>query len=152
VTTPVRSCRRRAARGDAGAAAVILVVLAPVLFALAGLVLDGGRAIAARQQAADLAEQAARAGAGALDVTTLRATGQDTINPAAARAAGCRYVSVSQPGAGCTVTVSGEQVTVTVSLTTPTVLLGLIGINTFHSTGWASAQAVTGIGTPEGGR
>jgi Flp pilus assembly protein TadG len=136
-------------RDDAGAAAVILVVLAPVLFALAGLVLDGGRAIAARQQAADLAEQAARAGADSLDVNTLRATGQDTINPAAAQAAACRYVTVSEPGSGCTVAVSGGQVTVTVATSTPTVLLGLIGINTFHTTGWASADAITGITTPD---
>jgi Flp pilus assembly protein TadG len=150
MTRSDRQARRRDLRADGGAAAVLLVLLTPVFLALAGLVLDGGRAIAARQQAADLAEQAARAGAGALDVTTLRASGQDTINPAAAQAAACRYVTLSQPGDGCRATVTAGQVTVTVATSTPTVLLGLIGINTFHTTGWATATAVTGISTPDG--
>lgn len=147
-----RPARERNTHADSGAAAVLLVLLTPVFLALAGLVLDGGRAIAGRQHAADLAEQAARAGAQNLNVTALRATGVDTINPVAATAAACRYVTTVQPGAGCATTVTATQVTVTVTTRTPTVLLGLIGINTFHSAGSASAQAITGIATQDGTR
>ena len=43
------------------------------LFALAGLVLDGGAALTAHGRAADVAQQAARAGADALDGASLRA-------------------------------------------------------------------------------
>ena len=139
----------RAVRDDSGAAAVILVLLTPVLFALAGLVLDGGRAIAARQHAADLAEQAARAGVDMVDVTTLRSTGTDTVDPAGGVAAACRYVAAADPGAGCEAVVHGASVTVRVTTTTPTVLLGLVGVNRLHAAGTATAAPATGVVTGE---
>jgi Flp pilus assembly protein TadG len=137
-------------RDDTGAAAVILVLLTPVLFALAGLVLDGGRAIVARQRAADVAEQAARVGVDGLDVATLRATGVDTIDAAAAREAACRYVETSSPGAGCTVHTGVDTVTVEVTTRTPTVLLGLIGVDSLHAAATATAAPATGVTTAEG--
>lgn len=137
-------------RDDSGAAAVILVLLTPVFFALAGLVLDGGRAIAARQRAADIAEQAARAGVDALDVATLRATGTDRIDADAARAAACRYVTTAAPDAGCTVQVAADAVTVVVTSRTPTVLLGLVGVNSLHAAATATAAPVIGVRTAEG--
>jgi len=143
------SVTRRLTR-DAGAAAIILVLLTPVLFALAGLVVDGGRALAARQRAADIAEQAARAGVDALDVATLRATGADTIDASAAQAAACRYVTTAAAGAGCTVRVGTDTVTVEVTTHTPTVLLGLIGVNTLHAASTATAAPATGVRTAEG--
>ena len=139
----------RSAREDTGAAAVILVLLTPVLFALAGLVLDGGRAITARQRAADIAEQAARAGVDALDVTTLRAHGIDTIDPVGAAAAACRSVTTADPSAGCHVDVRGDTMTVDVTTTTPTVLLGLVGITRLHAAGTATAAPTTGVVTGE---
>lgn len=142
--------RRRRPGADRGAAAVILVLLTPVLFGLAGLVLDGGRAITARQRAADLAEQAARAGADTLDVGRLRATGVDAVDPAAARAAACGYVAIAEPGDGCTVTVTGNRVRVAVATRTATVLLGLVGIDAFHVAGAASAVPVRGVRTRQG--
>ena len=141
---------RRVAGDDRGAAAVMLVLLTPVFFALAGLVLDGGRAITARQGAADLAEQAARAGVNALDVSTLRASGVDTVDPDAARNAACRYLTAAAPGAGCSVTVTGARVRVTVTTRTSTVLLGLIGVDSFHAAGSATATPVRGVLTEEG--
>ena len=142
--------RPRLADNDTGAAAVILVLLTPVLFALAGLILDGGRAIAARQRAADLAEQAARAGVDALDVTALRATGADTIDAASARAAACRYLATAAPGAGCTVVTGTNTVTVEVTTRTPTVLLGLIGVNSLRAASTATAAPTIGVRTGEG--
>lgn len=142
--------RMRVLTNDTGAAAVILVLLTPVLFALAGLVLDGGRAIAGRQRAADLAEQAARAGVDALDVSALRATGADTLDAARARAAACRYLTAAAPGAGCAVVTSSDRVTVTVTTRTPTVLLGLIGVNALHAASTASAKPAIGVATAEG--
>ena len=135
---------------DTGAAAVMIVLLAPVFFAVAGFVLDGGRAIAARQAAADLAEQAARAGADRLDVDQLRGHGTEAIDTSSAQQAACRYIALAAPTARCTATVTAEQVAVTVRTQTRTVLLGLIGIDVFHTGGTATARAVTGIATPEG--
>jgi Flp pilus assembly protein TadG len=145
---------------DEGAAAVLVLVLTPALFALGGLVLDGGRHLSARQQAADLAEQAARAGADHLDVSALRTAGQaasvDTgsssrLDGPAAKAAACRFVTTTDPAAVCTATVSdtpdGQRLTVRVRTTTSTVLLGLIGVNQLHTDATGSALAVTGIRT-----
>lgn len=138
-------------RADAGAATVLLLLLIPALFALGGLLIDGGTHLAARQRAADLAEQAARAGADRLDTSRLRATGIQTLDTAAARTAACRYVRTVEPDATCTAEVlpaaSGQQVQVRIRTVTPTVLFGLLGINTLHTDALGSAQAVTGIRT-----
>ncbi|GIH74393.1 pilus assembly protein TadG-related protein [Planobispora longispora] len=53
---------------------VFTVLFSLVVFLLAGLLVDGGAAINARLRAADVAEQAARAGADQIDVEYLRET------------------------------------------------------------------------------
>ncbi len=142
---------RRACRGDDGVASVIVVLLTGALLALAGLVWDGGRAITARQLAADLAEQAARAGADDVDVSTLRATGADTVDvPAAVRDA-CHYVAVTAPGVTCQAAATAGAVTVNVTTRTPTAVLGVVGINTLTTHGHATAAAVRGVTTRFGG-
>lgn len=136
-------------RKDDGAAAVVLLLLTPALFGLAGLVLDGGRQLAARQQAADLAEQAARAGADHLDVSTLRATGTSGVSSFAAQAAACTYVTTADPAASCSATVitspAGQQVRVRVRTSNATVLLALIGVHRLLTDATGTATAVTGI-------
>lgn len=144
------------ARREEGAAAVIVLLLAPALFALGGLVLDGGTHLAARQRAAGLAEQAARAGADTLDTSTLRGTGNSRLDPTRATNAACRYVRTVEPDATCTATVrdtpTGQEVEVRVRGRTSTVLLGLVGVNTLRTDALGTAQPVTGIRTrtPEG--
>jgi Flp pilus assembly protein TadG len=153
MTRPQRTPHHRNAhqgRGaEDGAVTVLLLLLTPALFGLAGLVLDGGTHLAARQHAAGLAEQAARAGADQLDTTALRATGSPRVDEAAARSMACRYVRAAEPDATCTVAVTatptGPEVAVRIQTTTATVLLGLIGVNTLHTDAQATAQAVTGI-------
>lgn len=139
----------RCSRKEEGAAAVVLLLLTPALFGLAGLVLDGGRQLAARQQAADLAEQAARAGADHLDVSALRATGTSAVSSSAAQAAACTYVTTAEPAASCSATVitspSGQQVQVRVRTSSPTVLLTLVGVDRLHTDATGTATAVTGI-------
>lgn len=136
---------------DGGAVSVLVLLLTPMLLALAGLVWDGGLAISARQQAADLAEQAARAGADQLDLDAARASGSNLIDTARARAAACRYVQVAAPGVGCQATATGQQVTVQVATTTSTALLGLIGLPTLTSHGHATARPVQGVLTEDRG-
>jgi Flp pilus assembly protein TadG len=149
--TPSR--RRPGAPGthDSGAATVLLLLLTPALFALAGLVLDGGRQLTARQHAADLAEQAARAGADQLDTATLRATGTTQLDADTVARVACHFVSTVEPTATCIASIQrspqGSQVQVQVRTVQRTVMLGLIGINAFHTAGTATAQPVTGIRT-----
>ena len=141
------------ARGEDGAAAVIILLLTPALFALGGLVLDGGTHLAARHRAAGLAEQAARAGADTLDTNALRSTGTARLETDRAKQAACRYVRTVEPDTTCTATVrttpTGQEVYVRVQGRTATVLLGLVGVNTLRTDGVGTAQPVTGIRTRE---
>lgn len=139
----------RMLRDDRGVVSVIVVLLAGAMFAVAGLVWDGGRAITGRQHAADLAEQAARAGANDLDVNALRVGGGDVIDGPRAIADACRYVQVADPRAGCSATATGSTVTVHVTTHTPTVLLGIVGLSSLTTHGYATASAVRGVITGE---
>lgn len=134
--------------GDRGSITGYLVVITFALFALAGLVLDGGAALTARGLAADVAQQAARAGADALDVTSLR-TGTPaglTANPAAARAAAQAVLSAA--GVRGEVTVTGSQVTVSARASKPTAILAIVGVDEVG--GSATATAIPLHGTTTG--
>lgn len=145
--------RRRAGQGDPeqGSVAVWLLLIAPTLFAFAGLVLDGGRTISARQDAANLAEQAARTAVDQLSDGS-RAAGVDSqfrqIDPGAARTAACSYVGSARPGASCSTTLTGDgQVQVSVRINTPTAILGVIGVRQLTASG--SGQARPAFGATE---
>ena len=56
---------------ERGSMALVLAILTVGMLAMAGLVIDGGAALAARGRAADVAQQAARAGADALPAACL---------------------------------------------------------------------------------
>jgi Flp pilus assembly protein TadG len=136
---------------DRGSAALWLAITMVGMLIMAGLVLDGGAAIGAREQAADVAQQAARAGADALDPSALRAGNGSaglTANPAAADRA-ARAVLDAAGVQGYRVSVAGNTVTVTASAAKPTVILAAAGITEVHGTATATAQSL--LGTTTGG-
>lgn len=108
---------------DRGSVSAFVVMLVMTFVACAGLALDGGRVVGAHSRAADLAENAARAGA--QEITGIRA-GSWEIDPRRARATARAYLAAQ--GASGTVTTSRTRVTVTVTLTSRPSLLRLIGI------------------------
>ncbi|QFZ24235.1 hypothetical protein EKG83_14285 [Saccharothrix syringae] len=111
--------------------------------ALAGLTLDGGSALAAKIRAGGQAEAAARAGAQAVDLAAYRADGTLRLVPAQAIAdAGAHLAAQGVTG---TVTVSGDTVTVTVTATRNTQLLGLLGIGSLQVHGRGSAHPQHGV-------
>ncbi|MGQ0468006.1 MAG: pilus assembly protein TadG-related protein [Sporichthyaceae bacterium] len=132
---------------DEGSATLFVVVLAAALLAAAGLVVDGGYALAARQEAAATAEQAARAGADALARDGLRGTGPVRLDPAAASAAAHAYLAAT--GHTGTVTVSGQAVGVSVRITRRTAILSAVGIDTVSSAASATAVGLSGIDRPD---
>ena len=138
--------RRRARLDDAesGMVTAFVVIFTLALVLMAGLVLDGGLALAAKVQAVDDAQAAARAGAQAIDIPTYRASGQITLDPAQATADAERYLAAA--GRTGTVSVNGEQVTVTVTITQPTQILDLAGIDHLTETGTGTATAEQGNG------
>jgi Flp pilus assembly protein TadG len=144
---PVSGHARRRGRRDrrvseSGSVSAFVVLLLVAIFALMGLVIDGGSAIAARQAATDEAEQAARAGAGALSVDALR-SGSVQIDPSAAAATAEAFTVAA--GHRGTAVVSAGVVTVEVHYRIRTDILGMIGITTLPVSGSASAVDVRGV-------
>jgi len=131
---------------ERGTATVFVVMLAVVLFAGAGLAIDGGRAINARDKATDMAEQAARAGADELDTAALRDHGTVVLDQAAARDRADNFVGVAGyvPTTTFGTGTDTDTVTVRVSMTYRTAILGIIGINSIDVSGFASARPDTG--------
>lgn len=132
---------------DAGNASIVLVLITPALFGVAGLVVDGGRALNARQKATDQAEQAARAAADAVDIDAIRTGEALVIDPLAARAAAQRYLAAA--GGVGTVSVEQGSVTVTVRATTTTAFFAVIGIHQLIVSGTATARPAQGVSTEE---
>lgn len=137
---------------DRGSMALWLAIVMLGLLAMAGLVLDGGAAIAARGLAADTAQQAARAGADALSVQALR-SGTGAAGLVADPAAADRAARALLEAAGIdeySVTVTGNAVTVTASASRDTAILSAVGIDDVHGSATATAVALLGTTTTGG--
>ena len=132
---------------DRGSITAYLLIMTVALVVLAGLVLDGGAALTAHGTAADTAQQAARAGADALDEQSLRASAPAglTTNPAAAREAAAAVLAAADVSGD--VTVTGTTVTVTARATTPTAILAIVGIDQVGGTATATAIPLHGTTT-----
>lgn len=128
--------------------ALYLALFAVAMIALAGLVIDGGASLAARGHAHDVAAQAARAGADALSPASLHGSSPNNlaIDPTAARVAAQTYLRAGQ--ATGTVTVTGQDVTVTAHVPRHALILSAFGISDVSGTSTATATLLTG---PTGG-
>jgi Flp pilus assembly protein TadG len=133
---------------DRGSITAYVLIMTVALVVLAGLVLDGGAALTAHGRAADTAQQAARAGADALDETSLRAGTPAglTANPAAARAAAAAVLAAADITGDITVT--GASVTVTARASNPTAILAIVGITRVGGTATAVPLHGTTTGAP----
>src|SRR3954470_11092628 len=85
-----------AGRNQSGALSPAVVILAVMIFTLAGLVIDGGRQLGARSRAVGYAQEAARAGAAAIQLNVAEAK-IDTTKAATAIAAFCAQVRSNDP-------------------------------------------------------
>ena len=150
----VLGCMRRGLRSDRGSAALFVAIFAPAMIFLAGLVIDGGAALEAKQRAADSAEQAARAAAGQCDVALLRSLGDCRITDrGAVNQAAAPYLQEDDftpaPRIELTREVGAGQyhgVRVTVTVTFRTTLLGIDpNFKNLTVTETAEAVAVTGL-------
>lgn len=122
---------------EQGQVTVFVVIITTACLLFAGLVLDGGLALAAKSRAIGQAQEAARAGAQELDLTAFRG-GTVRLNPAAARAAARRYLqSVDATG---TVIANANIVRVRVDAHQRTQLLGLVGISGVTVSGYGQAH------------
>ena len=134
--------RRRDERGTVTAFVACFTI---ALLLVAGLVIDGGFTLAARRDAFNDANAAARAGAQALDEDALRSTGEVRLVPSRARARALEYLAAV--GIEGTVDVVGDTVTVHVTTTRQATLLGIAGIGPFTIHADGTARAVRGVRT-----
>ena len=131
-----------------GSLSILVVRLATALLMVAGLLYDGGQILTARREAFAVADNAARAGAQALDVSTLRSSGTTRLDPVAASQAVRSYLD--RVGHAGTVTVDGDRVEVVVPITVDMHLLSAVGLSTRTVTGTGQARSVRGITGPGG--
>lgn len=130
-------------RADGGQVSAFVTVLVIAILALTGLALDGGLALAAKVTASGQAQSAARAGAQMLDLAAYRASGELLLVPDQAERAASEFLAAA--GTTGTVQVAGDTVTVEVTTTTTTQLLGLVGVPTLTVHGSGSAHARRGV-------
>jgi hypothetical protein len=123
--------------GGAVSAPVAVALLAMIL--VIGLAIDGVRAAQGLATADSIAEEAARTAGQALDGAAL-VRGVAVVDPAAATSAAQAYVDAA--GATGAAAVTGDRIHVDVTITRPTVLLGLIGRDQLTSHGSADAVLV----------
>lgn len=130
---------------ERGALSLMIVVLFAVLLALAGMVVDGGAKLNADEDAIALAQEAARAGAATVDMSSAYASGSFVVDQGLALNAARRYL-VSAGYRQFTVSPDGARaIRVSVTVSEPTKFLSLIGIDSFTTTGTATASLVAGI-------
>ncbi|GLZ30872.1 hypothetical protein Lesp02_30610 [Lentzea sp. NBRC 105346] len=142
-TASLRSRTRQLRKDEDGRVTAFVVIIALAALLFAGLVLDGGLALAAKVRAMGEAQEAARAGAQEIDLTAYRADGTLRLVPHQASAAAHSYLAAA--GHTGSVSVTGNTVNVTVSINQPTQLLGLAGVGSIRVTGAGQAQPQRGI-------
>jgi Putative Flp pilus-assembly TadE/G-like len=133
---------------ERGTITLMLLVMFVALLALAGIVIDGGAKLDQAENANAIAQEAARAGAGMVNEAKALTTGSFTVDQAQALAAARQYLA----HAGyhdVTATPDGpDAIRVSVTVTAPTHVLSIIGIDSMWSTGSATASLVTRVTGP----
>ena len=122
---------------------VFVVGFILALLLVAGLVIDGGNVLAARREAANVAESAARAGAQGININAARTSRGVELDPAAAEARADSYLT--QTGYRGTASVQGNEVLVEVTIIQRTLLLGLAGVASITVHGRGDAQGVRAV-------
>jgi Flp pilus assembly protein TadG len=139
-------CARGAERGSVTA---FVVVIALAFVVAAGLVIDGGLALAGKTTAEDEAQQAARTAATALAQQPLR-DGQIVVDPGPALSGAQAYITAT--GDSGTVTLDGTEIHAHIVHRQPTKILGLFGVGVITVSGDATARIEQGVSTQNGGQ
>ena len=120
--------------GSGGGMSLVLLLCAVALLVVLGLVVDGGTKAQALDRANRIAMEAAAAGAQAVT------TGGGDVNAAAADAAVQNYLAAE--GVTGQAQIQANRVDVAVTLTTPTKMLSMVGIDEITVTGDGYANVI----------
>ncbi|HUZ22388.1 MAG TPA: pilus assembly protein TadG-related protein [Streptosporangiaceae bacterium] len=145
---PRRLVGPKPAEAERGSLTLMLAAMFVMLLALVGLVVDGSAKLAAAQNATSIAQEAARAGAGMVSQQTAYASGNFVVDVSQAKAAATRYLAIAGYDGKVSTGAQPNTIQVVVTVTEPTKILSLIGIDTIHATGTATAQLFSGVTGP----
>ncbi|GAA2278003.1 hypothetical protein GCM10010402_38260 [Actinomadura luteofluorescens] len=134
-------------RGDAGSVSIFAVILTLVVVVFFGAVVDFEQKLEARQDANTAAQEAARAGAGRVDLDRAYTDGRFVVDRREAIHSARAYLRAG--GYAGTVTTSGTRaIRVHVTVTRPALFLPVIGISHLRADGSATANLTTGVQGP----
>jgi Flp pilus assembly protein TadG len=134
-----------AGESDRGAVTLFVAIAMVGLFALAGLVVDGGAKVRAVQRADRVAAEAARAAGQAVDVARVLEGSDVRVDRRAALVAAESYLRASGVEGSARVIDGGSGIAVTTTTSAPTVFLGLIGVPQFTVHGGAEVALVHSV-------
>jgi Flp pilus assembly protein TadG len=148
-----RRCRARGNsslwRAERGALTLFVAILFPALLAFAGLVVDAGTKLDNYENAATYAQEAARAGAGQVNQSEAYSSATFVVDQGQALTAANAYLSALPSGvSGVATPVGNNAIQVTVTVTSPTEILSIIGIDTVTSQATATASLISGVTGP----
>lgn len=136
-------------RAERGALTLFVAILFPALLAFAGLVVDAGTKLDNYENAATYAQEAARAGAGQVNQSEAYSSSTFVVDEAEALTAANAYLSALPSGvSGVATPVGNNAIQVTVTVTSPTTILSIIGIDTVTSQATATASLLSGVTGP----
>ncbi|WP_169809347.1 pilus assembly protein TadG-related protein [Actinomadura chibensis] len=131
-------------RSDGGSVSVLAVILTVVVVMFFGAVVDFEQKLEVRQDANAAAQEAARAGAGRVDLDRAYARGEFVMDGQSAIQAARAYLRSGRYTG--TVTASGTHaIRVRVSIDRPSLFLQVIGIASLHADATATANLTTGV-------
>lgn len=136
-------------RDDRGSLTLFAAVLMPALLLLIGLGVDGGNGYRQAQRADAYAAEAARAGAQAIDPTTLLSGQALQVSNKDAISAADAYLSSVGLSGNVGVDPVTRTITVDIDLTYPTEFLFAVGKPTMTVHGHAAAVLLHGLTAPE---
>jgi Flp pilus assembly protein TadG len=142
-------CQGRTRLDDRGGVTVFVAVCVIALIGIIGVAVDGGSKMRATERADYIAGEAARAGGQAIDPAAAINGTAIVVDPQAAAAAAQAYLRSA--GASGTVTVSGDNKTLTVTITSSydTKFLSVAGIGSLSVTGPARPPSCTASPLPK---
>ncbi|ASQ97798.1 hypothetical protein CGL27_36525 [Streptomyces sp. 11-1-2] len=124
---------------DRGQVTAFVIGVVAALWLFAGIVVDGGLALASKARALDVAQEAARTGAQQLDVGRLRSADDIRLSNGKATRAATSYVAAT--GDTGRASVHGDEVTVWVTHHQRAQILRVIGVRTLTVTARATVRA-----------
>jgi hypothetical protein len=138
----------KAHRSQAGQATVLTLGVALVVFAVAGLAVDGTRAFIARRTLQNAADAAALAAAGQLDMAAFYSSGgrEFRLDGPSARALAHRYLSDRGLAGGAALEANAGSITVVLRDEVETTFLGLVGVDALPVAAEARAEPIPGGG------